>query len=376
MKILWFLDKEFDVALNVSARLATLKYLEKNNRVHVVTTFRKEKRKYEDFSAQVTYLDKINLPFLKTLYLFYQHLRFVKGLDEIETIDVVFINSSNPWLLKKLIKLRNENNFKLVLDIRTLPVDQNYLKKKLNNYFFRKSLKIAASHFDGITYITEEMREYCEEMFSIPPHQCSVWSSGVDIDIFKPSHSAESRTTFRLMYHGKFAHKRGIHNIVKAMRILNDPDIELFLLGSSEEMEELRKLVNQLRLEDRVFFNQTVPYEEVPDFINRVDAGVLPFPEWPAWNTSSPIKLFEYLACGKPVIVTKIPAHTSVLNGKDFAFWAKTSSSEDIARAISEAKSQKNNLRKIEEETRDFVEMNYSWEKQLSKLEIFLRSLQ
>ena len=44
MNILWFLDKEFDTALNVSARLATIKYLEKNNNITVVATLREEKK--------------------------------------------------------------------------------------------------------------------------------------------------------------------------------------------------------------------------------------------------------------------------------------------------------------------------------------------
>ena len=375
MNILWFLDKEFDVAFNVSARLATLKHLEKDNHVHVVTTYRHKKKKFDNIESQVTYLDRVNLPFVKTIVLFRQHLRFLEEFDRLGEYDVVFLNSSNMFLLKKLVELRDKNNIKLELDVRTLPVDHNYFKRLLHNFFFRKTLKIAARNFDGTSYITEEMRNYCTKKFRLPAHKSSVWSSGVDYEHFKPLSPAEDHPKFRLMYHGKVDVHRGIHNIVKALGLLNRKDIELFLLGAVEEMSELKKLVNRLNLTDRVYFHQTVPYGEVPEWINKVDVGVLPFPEWPPWNTCSPIKLFEYLACGKPVVATSIPAHKSVLGGKSFAFLAGTSRPEGIAVAIEEAISQKNNFKKIAEEARSFVKMNFGWDTQLAELERFLRSL-
>jgi glycosyltransferase involved in cell wall biosynthesis len=375
MEILWFCDKEFDAAFNVSARMATLLHLERNNSVHVVTTYKNEKKKFDNIKGQVTYLERIDLPFLKTLYLFRQHLRFLDGFDKLGTVDLVLVNSSNVFLCKRLAKMLNGNSYKLALDVRTLPVDHNFLKRKLHNFFFRRSVKTAARHFDGISYITEEMREYCTKKLNLPPHPSAVWSSGVDFAHFRPLPPTENWSTFRLMYHGKIDIHRGIHNIVKALGILNQKDIHLYLLGAVDEMAELKTLVDRLNLSGQVFFHKSVPYADVPEWINRVDAGVLPFPHWPPWNTCSPIKLFEYLACGKPIVATDIPAHKSVLGGKSFAFLTEGDRPEDLARAIAAARSQKDNFEKIAEDARNFVKINYGWDKQLSELERFLRSL-
>jgi glycosyltransferase involved in cell wall biosynthesis len=384
MKILWFLDKEFDVAFNVSARLATLKHLEKNNDVHVVTTYRHTKKKFDNIRSRVTYLDRVNLPFVKTLFLFRQHLRFLGSFESLGDYDVVFLNSSNMFLLKRLASLRAQHGFKLELDVRTLPVDHNFFKRQLHYFFFRRSVKIAARLFDGISYITEEMRDYCIRKFHLPDHPSSVWSSGVDFEHFKPLPQPETKTEthpgenpqFRLMYHGKVDVHRGIHHIVRAMALLNrPPDIELYLLGAQEEMADLKKLAERLNLTGRVFFHPTVPYQEVPAWINRIDAGVLPFPQWPPWNTCSPIKLFEYLACGKPVVATSIPAHKSVLGGKSFAFLADAPGPRGLANAIEKAASPKNNFKKIAEDARNFVKMNFGWDTQLAEFERFLRSL-
>ena len=375
MNILWFLDKEFDVAYNMSARLATINYLEKSNNVTIVTSFKKDKKNTYDINSRLIYLNKINLPFIKTLSHYYQHLKFLNKDIDPKWMDAVFVNSNNLFLLKKLIRLRDYFSFKLVLDIRSLPVESNYLKKKMNNLFFKKSLEIAANHFDGVTYITHEMKRYCENRYNLPKHKAAIWSSGVDTEMFKPSNLFNSSERFRFMYHGPVTSRRGVINVVKALDRLREYNIEFFLLGSGKGLLEIKSLVYKLGLENKVSFHNRVPLKEVPKYINSVSAGILPFPQWSGWNTSSPIKLFEYLACGKPVIVTKIPAHINVLNGKCFAFWAETSSPDSIAKAILEAYNSKNNFGEYGKEARNFVEKNYSWEKQLSELEKFLKKV-
>jgi glycosyltransferase involved in cell wall biosynthesis len=375
MNILWFLAKDFDVALDVSARLATIRHLEKNHDLTIVTSYRREKRYDYKIRSRLVYLTRGKFPLLKTWHLYKQILDFFKKGIDLDLVDVVYLNSKNYFLLKKLSKLRKTHGFKLVFDIRTLPVDPSPLKKRISEILFRKNLRLAAEKFDGLTYITDEMRRYCKTRYHLPEHRSEVWSSGVDLDVFKPSDSPRQNGKFRLIYHGVINRNRGIGTIVRAMEKIKEREIEVFLMGGGEGVLEVKELIRHFRLEERVVFHPPVPHHEVPRYINEADAGILPFPLWPGWNVSSPIKLFEYLACGKPVVVTKIPAHTDVLDGRDFAFWAENSTADDIARAISEAYKNKNNFDDLGTQAREFVKMNHSWERQLSKLDRFLESL-
>jgi len=375
MNILWFLAKDFDVALDVSARLATIRHLEKNHEVTVITSYRRKKRYDYDIRSRLVYLTRGKYPLLKTWHLYKQVLDFLKKGMDLHKVDVIYINSKNYFLLKKLSKIRKSHDFKLVFDIRTLPVDPSRLKKRISEVLFGKNLRLAAEKFDGLTYITDEMRRYCKTKYHLPDHRSEVWSSGVNLDVFKPSNSPRKNDRFRLLYHGVINRNRGIGNIVRALEKIEEKDIEVFLMGGGEGVQEVKELIHKFHLEDRVFFHPAVPHHEVPRYINEADAGILPFPLWPGWNVSSPIKLFEYLACGKPVIVTKIPAHTDVLGGRNFAFWAENSSAEDIASAISAAYKNKKNFKELSTQAREFVKMNHSWERQLSRLERFLGSL-
>jgi glycosyltransferase involved in cell wall biosynthesis len=103
--------------------------------------------------------------------------------------------------------------------------------------------------------------------------------------------------------------------------------------------------------------------------------GILPFQDWHGWNVSSPIKLFEYLACGKPVVVTDIPAHRNVLKDAEFAFWARQSSPEHIAGAIRQAYERRKDFGHMASNARQFVMGEYTWERQAEKLKLFCDSL-
>ncbi len=374
MNILWFIDKELDLSFSTSARIAGVKYLEKKHSVSLISGYKDREKDFE-IKGCIYFLKKINLPFLKTASFYRQQLKFIDNYERLNGVDIILLNSSNLFLFRKLLKLKKRYGFKVILDVRTLPVDSNPLKRWINDFFLRKSLHLAARNFEGITYITEEMKKFCLSNYNLPEHSFQIWGSGVDPQIFKPSISHLSSREYRLMYHGQVARNRGLQGVIQALNILGDEEICFHILGAGEGLVEMKKLTKKLGLEGRVLFHSPVSLSEVPYYINSIHAGILPFPHWRGWNTSSPLKLFEYLACGKPVIATDIPAHSNVLKGKDFVFWISGSSPERIASAIREAKERKTEYRRLAEEARKFVEMNFTWERQVKKLEEFLEGL-
>ena len=139
------------------------------------------------------------------------------------------------------------------------------------------------------------------------------------------------------MYHGAISNKRGIRSAIIAIKMLKDYDIEFNIVGDGTDLKKNENFVRRLGLADKVNFLGRIPFKQIPIYLNKMDEGILPFPDYEGWNTSSPIKLFEYLASGRPVIVTKIPAHVKVLENKEFAFWADSSDPESISKAILEA---------------------------------------
>jgi glycosyltransferase involved in cell wall biosynthesis len=378
VKILWLLEKELDQSLSASGRLATIQNLEARNDLVVLAAYRKEKKQFEHIRSKIFYIDTIRIPVLKRLSFLFRQAGFARKYLAINTVDVVLINSTSTYLIKQLLKYREGKNVKVVLDIRTLPVDASTFRKKVNDYLFQKTIQYAAKHCDGITYITEVMFHYCRDKYGLENHSYETWCSGVDPMLFANRNGDlnASGQIMKLLYHGTAAKNRGIENIVKAIAEVRDKlNVSLTIMGEGDGLPGLLALSAELNLADRVAFMKPVDHSKVPEVICRHDLGILPFQNNPGWNTSSPIKLFEYLSCKKPVIVTRIPAHATVLGREEFAFWADESSSASIAGAMKEAYSKQKRWAELGCLGRRFVEEHYSWEIQIGKLEHFLTRL-
>ena len=372
MNILWFLDKQFDVSLSRVTWLETFRFLQHDNIIFPIVGFKKSRLQFSDLRQKIIYLNSPKIRYLNRIGFYWNQIKHFKSFVLKYKPTTIVFNTNNYRLLVKAARLKKRYSYRCFLDVRTLPVSAKKYQNLVIEALFKNALSTAARHFDGITYITEEIRNYCKFKFNLTEHESEIWTSGVDIDVFKPEHLDGPKNSLKILYHGSIVANRGLQNAVKALALIKNHDIEFSFLGEGDGLDELKRLSLDLGLERQVVFHDSVPYSDVPRYILAADAGILPFPDWPGWNTSSPIKLFEYLACGKPVIVTRIPAHTNVLQGADFAFWAESSSPEAIASAIVKAFDVREKFGFIGLKARQLAVEKYSWESQAHKLERFL----
>lgn len=71
--------------------------------------------------------------------------------------------------------------------------------------------------------------------------------------------------------------------------------------------DETKAEVKRIGLQDQVVFTGVVPHRDVPYFVSLMDVCLIPMrPELRLNQARCPDKLFEYLACGKPVVSTRI----------------------------------------------------------------------
>jgi glycosyltransferase involved in cell wall biosynthesis len=271
--------------------------------------------------------------------------------------------------------LRRKHGTRVIQDVRTVSVSHSEYRNYVFDGLLASCLRYAARYLDGVTYITDEMRQYCTKQYDLPPHPSAIWTSGVNPELFSPPKTASDSDGLNILYHGGIARRRNIESVIRAMPLLADIDIRLALLGDGDGLESLKQLAASSGQEERISFEKPVAYEEVPDRINRHDVGILPFKDWSGWNVSSPIKLFEYMACGKPVIVTNIPAHRNVLQDSPFAFWANEGSPEDIAKAIRQVYYRRDDLKHLGSEARKLVMAKHTWARQADKLKLFCDSV-
>lgn len=118
------------------------------------------------------------------------------------------------------------------------------------------------------------------------------------------------------LYTGNFEPYQGVDLAVQAWAILlqkfpNFRNARLLLVGGTPaQIEQQRARCVDLGLEDAVIFAGPRPTEEMGGF--QTLANVLLSPRLTGGNT--PLKLFSYMASGRPIVATTIAAHTNVLD--------------------------------------------------------------
>jgi len=276
---------------------------------------------------------------------------------------------------------------KLILDVRSTPVETTDFRGLLRALCFTMSVLIAKRFFDGMTIITPLMKEEVCKKFSIDPKFVGTWSSGVSTTLFNPdSYVSDGKELkrklglskkFVVFYHGAFSANRGLTETIKAMSIVKRfrSDIVLFLLGTGPIADNLKNLIRMNNLQDNVVIHSPVDYVDVPKYIAMSDVGVVPLPNHPYWKHQCPLNLLEYLAMGKVVIATDIPANRLVIGERECGIYLSSVKPIDIAKAIEYAYHNKEQLKEQGATGRAIITEKYTWEKVATDLENYLLSV-
>src|SRR5699024_6425288 len=83
-----------------------------------------------------------------------------------------------------------------------------------------------------------------------------------------------------------------------------DQRLELDICGTGPQQEELELLAAELGITQRVRFHGAVAPEHVPEFLHGLDIATAPYPA--GEHYFSPLKVYEYLAAGLPVVASAI----------------------------------------------------------------------
>jgi glycosyltransferase involved in cell wall biosynthesis len=287
--------------------------------------------------------------------------------------------------------------FKVVLDIRSTPLKVPILPSALERerrasqalqerqmLLFSLSLILAKRKFDGITMVTELMKKEVCDRFNVNPEFVGVWTGAVSSSIFNPRNFDEKEIKrnlglgdkFVIFYHGK-VRVQGLVETFRALGLLKTKhtDLVLYLLGKPTFHMFWNDLAQELNIQNNVIFHGNVRYEDVPKYIAMSDLPIVPLPDHPNWRNQCPLKLLEYLAMGKAVILTDIPANREIVGKSKCGIYISSVDPEEIAQAISYAYRNRESLGQLGKAGRAIIEDKYTWEKVAKELRDYLLHL-
>ena len=166
---------------------------------------------------------------------------------------------------------------------------------------------------------TEKEKENLIYYYDASPETISVIPCGVNLDLFKPINKEIARCHLGLngetiiLFVGRMVPLKGIDKLLKAITYLEkERKIELLLIGGDEhsqkEIQRLKILSKSLKIHESVIFLGLVKQEMLPFFYSAADLCVVP-----SYYESFGLVVLESLACGTPVVATKVGGAESVI---------------------------------------------------------------
>lgn len=165
------------------------------------------------------------------------------------------------------------------------------------------------------------------------------------------------------LYTGTFEHYQGLDLLYAAMRHVaaTVPDARLVMVGGdAKQVEAARRAVKVLGLGSVIFTGQR-PAEEIPAYLDA--ATVLVSPR--STGTNTPLKIYQYLRSGRPIVATNLRTHTQVLS-PDIAFLAEPTP-EAFGAALARALTDRAAAAEIGARARMIAETRYSDEAYIAK---------
>lgn len=221
----------------------------------------------------------------------------------------------------------------------------------------------------------------------VPKSKLELVPAGVDTDLFAPDQGAGKRVRaerslgdeFVVGYVGTFQRWHGVQDLLAACSQLGHLPRRVKLLLVGPYSREFQKQAEDMGMREDAVFTGPVPYEEVPGYMNACDVLCAPYdprlsPLRAKRGIGAPLKVLEYMSCGKPVVTTRVPPITEVVDEGRTGVLVPPGDPDSLAEELRGLAYDPARARAIGEEARKEVITRYSWSSLANTLESVMRA--
>ena len=255
-----------------------------------------------------------------------------------------------PWKLRNVL-LRNPK-----------------LAERVERYVLRR--------IDRILVVVEESRDRLISL-GVDPARITIVSNTPDPGRFLPATPAASTNpALRATYVGLLGYSRGLEVAIRGIAAYREQGgtATLELYGTGKAESTLKSLTRDLRLEDVVRFHGWLDNRDLPRVMTEADVCVVPHRVCGHWQATIPNKLFDYMAAGKPVLVSDVKPMARVVGRTGAGLIVRDNDPADFGRCLALLA---NPALRVElgAHGRRAVESEYRWEHDAARLVRTIREL-
>ena len=268
---------------------------------------------FKDANIMVIRPGILKIPILNYVsILFTYHHEIGKQMKEFKP-DILIVHSIlSDYLAMKLSKKNNIPFIFHLIDVahRLIPFK---LFQPIGKIIESKILKNA----DRVITINEKLRDYAIKM-GANPDKIHVVKAGIDLKRYDQNIDGvgiRERYGIKeedavLFFMGWLYHFSGLKEVAIELAKIKDetPNVKLLIVGDGDAFDDLQRIKDEYNLDSQLILTGKHPYEKIPELISAADICLLPAsPNEKIMQDIVPIKMYEYMAMGKPVITTKLP---------------------------------------------------------------------
>ena len=266
----------------------------------------------------------VKLPFLDRTTAFFTHYYEIEKTIKEKNIDVVVLYSV-PTNGIQTLRIARKYNIPVVF--RSIDILHMLVRNKILRRITFSLEKKKYSHVDKILALTPKLGEYVINM-GADKDNVELLLFGVDTKRFNPNVNVEmlkdqlgvNENDKVVMFMGTLFEFSGLDLYVEQfpMVLKEVPEAKLVIVGGGYLFEKLERTIANLGLNDKIILTGFQSYELMPQYINLADICINPFQINNTTRDIIPGKIYQYLACAKPVLATPLEGMKSLLPDENY----------------------------------------------------------
>lgn len=340
-----------------------------------------EKINYKELNHNKNLLNIIRV-LRKSIYNKESKTLLIKLLKNVK-IDIVQLNSIHnnhtPSIIEVFKKFKipivwRILDYKLICPNRTFLSNGKLCESCINSKYFNCFLKKCKKNSYAASFIAS-VESYFYSYYNLYKHiDCILFQSNFSKSLFD-KHKFKYRNQLTLfnpynidsiqpnyeddgyiLYFGRISEEKGIMTLIKSISTLKN--INLKIVGDGPQLSEIKNIVKSKNL-DHINFLGPIWGDELNNIISKAKFVIVPS----KWYEPSPYSVIQALSFGKPVIGSNIGGISDLIIHNNNGLLFENENSEDLKEKILSLYSDKNSIKKLGINAREFVRKNCDPEK-------------
>lgn len=222
---------------------------------------------------------------------------------------------------------------------------------------------------DGVVTVCAENSLRLEREYGYPLIKTIVTHNTPELSVFENVKKGSQTPPVVFAHHGYLTKERNLETFIEgfALALKQFPHIRLLLAGEGESLPDIQATIARCGIETNVELTGGYKHEDLINLYSRTDIGIIPNIVDTFRNHTLPNKLFDYLACGKPALVSRLKPLERIIAETQAGVTVDCENAEAIAKGIAHIMTS-SSLNQMSQNGLRWAKTKYNWAEDTDQL--------